>query len=157
MSQSANWYHLSGTEGLGFLVIPLSTRGRKKKPRSHKTSVQNLCSRPLGYKFPRAASGTATRVNCWTDGGSDLHGCLQGVLGLHSTGAASRHTAVFREMCTSRQIFYGVSGHILISPGKALGVERNSLWVLHTPLYPCRLSLAHFPKCVPSISQTVFD
>lgn len=32
-------------------------------------------------------------------------------------------TAVFREVCTSRQIFYGELDCILILPGKAVGVE----------------------------------
>lgn len=44
------------------------------------------------------------------------------------------HTAVFREMCTSRQIFYTVLDRILILPGKALRFERNSLWALRTRL-----------------------
>lgn len=149
-------------------MIPLLTRGRerKKNPRSHKTSVQKLCSKPLKYKFPGQPLKQQSVLTAELIEGSDLHGCLRGVLGLHSPGgcccrAPSSHSTLRSsgKCAPLDKYFMGCWTAYLphLEKHQGLNVTPYGLCT-HTSLsLLTRLPLAHFAKCIPCISKTVFD
>lgn len=126
--------------------------------KSYAANLSNINSR--GQPLKQQSVLTAELIE-----GSDLHGCLRGVLGLHSAGgccwAPSSHSTLQSSgKCAPLDKYFmrcWTAYLPCLEKHQRLNITPDGLCTHISLSLPTRPFLAHFPKCIPCISKTVVD